>query len=1016
MDTEQPSTFAALLRHYRRTAGLTQEELAERARLSRAAIDTLERGTRRRPRKDTVALLAGALGLPDEERAAFVAAARRTPAAALAATPPERVSAANGGHATASDAADLPHGIVTFLFADVEGSTRLLHQLGSEQYAEVLAQVQSLLRSVWATHAGHELGTQGDRFFAVFAYADDALAAASAAQQALTAQHWPDGAQVRMRMGLHTGPALLKAGRYIGLEVHRAARIAAAGHGGQVVVSGALADQVAKFGYVLPDDTRLRSLGTHRLQDLPHREQLYELELPALPGLPAAFPPLRTLDAWPGLRADLTAVVCMSALLLAVVGLMLALLVPAFPWAIGLGAAVLAVLILLSAALAQPVRRALQTQWRDARKPVSAVTSTLLSLVVVVTTLFITKQPIILGPQHVGYDFTYTPHPPTRTGGSVVIETWSPIHTLIPPYLNGGLPDLVYHSLWNGCVVQLPDVELGLKGKGWQPDQCTRVPTVDNDDESQDGRTTIFHIDPRAMWSDGVPLTAADFLFAWRLATDPKVNGAAVWLYGSPSPPFTLMHLTAPDPYTVHIAWSEPYGDYLAALAQFTPLPLHVYARGAFAGVYDPVTDTYTSALAQRMAAEDSFNLHIPVDNGPFTVEPAGVEGYPFPEYRANQVSSAQRLVLARNPRFFSKFFHYPSALDRVTFVTTWTPDLLGHPELALARTNARITLYRQGGLTLADGFRLAVQSHLGGIPTGEVVNSPAPDITALGFNQRDEAPNARANGGVSIFSDIRVRTALTQAFDRCAALRAELGVRNCADPTFHTDELTALPAADYDPTFALPAYDPTAAQALLQSAGFPVVGGVRRYKDGTTPLVLTLSLSSSGALYEGMARRLQQDYESNLHIAVQIENPPGQLFGSALPPVKTPAVTGAFDIAMFGWAGSADPVGILAGLGWDSASIPSVQNPSGSNILGTIDPWVLARDQLGTREVDDAQRAEIYLDLARHVAQQFDYLPLLVDADTVLVKPTLCNFKQWPADGAYLWNLADWYLASSCP
>jgi ABC-type transport system substrate-binding protein/class 3 adenylate cyclase/DNA-binding XRE family transcriptional regulator len=1010
-------TFADLLRYHRAASGLTQEELAARAGLSSDAISTLERGARRWPRKDTVALLAAALALPDEERAAFAAAARRSSAAALAATPPVEATAGLDGHAPeAADldghmpgsAATLPHGVVTFLIGEIEDSAHLLRELG-DRYAGVLDEVHALLRTVWAAHTGHELGTQGDRFFAVFAYADDALAAAAAAQQALAAHSWPEGAPVRLRMGLHSGDALVTAGRYVGQEVHRAARIAAAGHGGQVVVSDAVADQVAKFGYALPAGTSLRDLGKHRLQDLPHCEELYQLVLPDVPGLPAAFPPLRTLDAWPGLRADLTVVVGMSAVLLAVVGLVLALVVPAFPWAIGLGAAGLALLVLLGVVLAQPVRHALETQWRDARKPFAAVSSALLSLAVISTTLFITKPPIFIGPQHAGYDFSYTYHRPTHTGGSVVVSTWEPIGTLAPWIL----PQLPlgegYYGLWNGCVVQLPDLKLGLAG--WKADQCTEVPTVANGGESRDGRTTIFHIDPRAVWSDGQPITADDFLFTFRLVMDPNVDGT-LWGWSGPvGAPFSLMQLTKLDAHTVRIDWSVPYGDYLAALAQLTPLPLHAYARGQFAGVYDPVTGVYNSALAQGLAADASFNLTIPVDNGPFTVQ--RVEGYPG-SYDPTSADTAQRVVLARNPRFFSQVFHQP-VLDQVTFESLWkqSPPHQAPNSNFLTLEDALTAAYKQGGMTLALDLVPLDLSHLGGIPTGEVVNSPAPDIWVMGFNRRDVAPNARANGGVSIFEDLNVRTALTEAFDRCAALRAVLGIHNCTDPTFRTDELTAPPASDYDPTVTLPAFNPAGAAALLDRAGYRVVNGVRRYRDGATPLELTVSLSLAALPYAGFAQRLQQDYARYLHITVRILNPPGSFFGQG-----SPSVTGAFDIGLWGDGWSPDPVGHIAAYGWTSASIPSAQNASGAgaNFLGLIDPLVLTQDQLGSQEIDADQRAEVYQELQRHVAQQIDFVPLLIQADTALVQPTLCNFKKWPALGENLWNMADWYVAPSCP
>src|SRR5204862_3008931 len=136
--------------------------------------------------------------------------------------------------------------------------------------------------------------TEGDAFFAVFTSATDAVAAAAAAQRALSAATWPYGATVRVRMGVHTGetrPASAAAGAdYVGLEVHRAARIAAAGHGGQVLVSEATRSLMAD---ALPDDVSLQDLGEHRLKDFDEPRPLYQL---TMAGLPAEFPALRTLD------------------------------------------------------------------------------------------------------------------------------------------------------------------------------------------------------------------------------------------------------------------------------------------------------------------------------------------------------------------------------------------------------------------------------------------------------------------------------------------------------------------------------------------------------------------------------------------------------------------------------------------------------------------------------------------------------------------------------------------------
>jgi class 3 adenylate cyclase len=183
----------------------------------------------------------------------------------------------------------LPTGTVTFLFTDIDGSTRLLQQLG-DRYADVLGQHQALLRAAFAAHSGVEVDTQGDSFFVAFPTAPAAVAAAAAAQYALTDHAWPDGAAVRVRMGLHTGTPQLVGDHYVGLDVHRAARIAAAGHGGQVLLSASARVLTEQD---LPEGATLLDVGLHRLKDLQHPEQLSQL---VLPGLPADFPPLKTLD------------------------------------------------------------------------------------------------------------------------------------------------------------------------------------------------------------------------------------------------------------------------------------------------------------------------------------------------------------------------------------------------------------------------------------------------------------------------------------------------------------------------------------------------------------------------------------------------------------------------------------------------------------------------------------------------------------------------------------------------
>ena len=188
--------------------------------------------------------------------------------------------------------AELPHGTITFLFTDIEGSTRLLKQLG-ERYGAARADHNRILRAAFEEHEGQEIDTQGDAFFVAFRRAKDAVAAAAAAQQALAAHDWPDDAELRVRMGMHTGEPSVSEDGYLGLGVHRAARICSAGHGGQVLLSQAT---VA----LLEDDelpgVDLRDLGLHQLKDLDRPERIHQL---VLPGLPDSFPPLKAPQSQP---------------------------------------------------------------------------------------------------------------------------------------------------------------------------------------------------------------------------------------------------------------------------------------------------------------------------------------------------------------------------------------------------------------------------------------------------------------------------------------------------------------------------------------------------------------------------------------------------------------------------------------------------------------------------------------------------------------------------------------------
>jgi predicted ATPase/class 3 adenylate cyclase/DNA-binding CsgD family transcriptional regulator len=184
---------------------------------------------------------------------------------------------------------ELPGGTVTFLFTDLEGSTRLLAALG-ERYDDVVLDHQRILRDAFAANHGQEVDTQGDALFTAFPRAADAVAAAVDAQRRLASHPWPDGVRVKVRMGLHTGEPRLAEERYFGLGVHRAARISAAGHGGQVLISNSTRELVLDD---LPSGVQLLDLGSYRLKDVDRPERLFQLEIDGLPG---DFPPVRAVQ------------------------------------------------------------------------------------------------------------------------------------------------------------------------------------------------------------------------------------------------------------------------------------------------------------------------------------------------------------------------------------------------------------------------------------------------------------------------------------------------------------------------------------------------------------------------------------------------------------------------------------------------------------------------------------------------------------------------------------------------
>ncbi|HEX6219569.1 MAG TPA: adenylate/guanylate cyclase domain-containing protein, partial [Acidimicrobiia bacterium] len=195
---------------------------------------------------------------------------------------------------TSVDSERLPTGTVTFLFTDIEGSTDVVRRIGDVRFASWINTHLSLIADAIKDHDGVEVASEGDSVFAAFADAKAALDAAIQIQRAMATEVDAEVGSVKVRVGIHTGNGVLGGDNYVGIDVHRAARIGDSGHGGQILLSEATARLTE---YSLPEGTRLQDLGTHRLRDLTHEEHIYQLDID---GIPNQFAPLRTLSATKG--------------------------------------------------------------------------------------------------------------------------------------------------------------------------------------------------------------------------------------------------------------------------------------------------------------------------------------------------------------------------------------------------------------------------------------------------------------------------------------------------------------------------------------------------------------------------------------------------------------------------------------------------------------------------------------------------------------------------------------------
>ena len=532
----------------------------------------------------------------------------------------------------------------------------------------------------------------------------------------------------------------------------------------------------------------------------------------------------------------------------------------------------------------------------------------------------------------------------------------------------------VVSATFDGCIFQLPD--LSLADNGWKPSQCTEVPTVANKGESADGTTTTIHLDPKAKWSDGSQITATDYLFNWALYEDPNVAGG--------SAPYSTATLTKVDNFTLKFNWGQAYAPYRYAITG----PLNAASsQGAWDNTKDvngacdsinaqniATLPCYNSAAFTKLSQTDAFN-QTPVDNGPYIVQ---------------SFKAGDSIVMVPNPNYYSNFFH-AAAPDKLIFRVAGSKDAL-------------IQAYQAKEYDHAEDFTVADLSKFSSINSQEVYVQQAYSYEHLEFNERSSAPHAASNGGKSIFTDINVRKAFFEAFDRCNAIQTVLG-QDCNATGIHTNEVTVPLDPAYDTNATFPAFNAADAASLMDAAGFKKDSkGVRTYPGTTKEVTLNVITRGPNAVRTSFLQLIQAGWQKNLNINVTFENDPaifkpwdanGDLY------------RGTYDVALFAFSTNGDCDQLTTN--FQGNQIPSATSKTTQNYMGIQDTTIdgLLAKQRG--DLNTTDRIGLCKQIYDQIANQYYTEPLYIRANISLTASNLQNFDPHPTQVGNEWNIADW-------
>ncbi len=592
------------------------------------------------------------------------------------------------------------------------------------------------------------------------------------------------------------------------------------------------------------------------------------------------------------------------------------------------------------------------------------------------------------------YDFSYHYKPPTKTGGTVVFGSNAAADSS-NYVVNANLNNTVYDSyldnaLYQGCIVQLPDLTLG--AQGWVNDGCTSVtPSTD----SSGGTVITAKLDPQAKFSDGTPVTSADYRLAFDAAQDPNVGGGAL------SPPYDKATVAFPDPQTIVISYHQAYAPWRVDLSgyhavdsaqypdSFTPSKYTAGDQISFAGGSNPgkPDPSYNSTVFQADIGAAGSNSHTTTDttmsigSGPFQLDGAFTDG--------------TVTTFKPNTNYHSNYFHAPAIAKLVYKNST--------------DANAEALAYEAGQYDAAFDFNLTNLQSLSGVPQNEIIDAPAASEEYFFYNQRDAAPNATGTSDHhSIFAQENVRKAFEEAFNKNQAVATLFGV-NPKDPTVFTDQFVPQVDPSYDKTAPEVKFDPADANKLMQGAGFKLdAKGIYTYPGTSTEVSVVIAVKNNRPVRESMVTLMKDELESNLHVKAQtlLSSKVYSAYGSG--GIFT---TGAYDIGEAGYVGYAE---------WDQNSatfdptqIPSKTNQAGPNWAGVNDTTLTGFLTQGRTTLDPAQRLTIYHQANTYLLEHAIYWGAYATPNISLAKTTLINYKSHSTQQGFNWNVADWWTES---